>query len=83
MKALNRYTLAYVVGVLIPVSALIGIQLTHSWRAHAAARDSMSSLRVVHGTLDAFYCNEANWHGMVLGQTRVAVLQALRGLQTA
>ncbi|WP_258128724.1 GGDEF domain-containing protein [Achromobacter anxifer] len=53
MKSLNRYTLAYVVGVLIPVSALIVIQLNHSWHAHAAARDATTSLRVVHGTLDA------------------------------
>lgn len=53
MKSLNRYTVAYVIGVLIPVSALIGIQLTHSWRAHAAARDAMSSLGVVQGTLEA------------------------------
>ncbi len=45
--------MAYVIGVLIPVSALIGIQLTHSWRAHAAARDAMSSLHVVQGTLEA------------------------------
>ncbi|MGS1007418.1 diguanylate cyclase [Achromobacter anxifer] len=53
MKSLNRYTVAYVIGVLIPVSALIGIQLAHSWRAHAAARDARSSLSVVQGTLDA------------------------------
>lgn len=53
MKSLNRYTLAYVVGVLIPVSALVVIQLNHSWHSHAAARDATTSLRVVHGTLDA------------------------------
>ncbi|WP_447917835.1 diguanylate cyclase [Achromobacter aegrifaciens] len=53
MKSLNRYTVAYAIGVLIPFSALIGIQLIHSWHAHAAARDAMTSLRVVHGTLDA------------------------------
>ncbi len=53
MKSLNRYTLAYVVGVLIPVSALVVIQLKHSWHSHAAARDATTSLSVVHGTLDA------------------------------
>lgn len=30
---------------------------------------------------DAFYCDSADWKGMVLGQARVAVLQALRGLE--
>lgn len=38
---------------------------------------------ILRATLDAFYSNAADWHGMVLGQSRVAVLQALSGLQEA
>lgn len=86
MKSLNRYTVAYVVGVLIPVSALIGIQLTHSWHAHAAARDAKSSLWVVHGTLDAMAAvlmergsmNAALIEGPPISATRQHELQQAR-----
>jgi hypothetical protein len=29
---------------------------------------------------DAFYCDNDEWKGMVLGQTRVALLQSIQGL---
>ena len=32
---------------------------------------------------DAFYCDNEEWKGMVLGQTRVVLLQTLQGLSTA
>jgi len=61
------------------VHALCG----RNWlQAHPEASQELRRI-ILQTTLDAFYCNEANWHGMVLGQTRVAVLQALRGLQVA
>lgn len=86
MKSLNRYTVAYVIGVLIPVSALIGIQLTHSWRAHAAARDARSSLCVVQGTLDAMAAvlmergsmNAALIEGLPVSEARQQELQLAR-----
>jgi hypothetical protein len=34
-------------------------------------------------TRDAFYCDNDEWKGMVLGQTRVVLLQSLQGLQAA
>jgi hypothetical protein len=32
---------------------------------------------------DAFYCDNPEWKGMIIGQSRVALLQALQGLKTA
>lgn len=45
--------------------------------------DAPPALRrdILQATQDAFYCHAYDWHGMVLGQSRVAVLQALCGLQ--
>lgn len=49
-------------------------------RAHPEAGED-ARRAILRATLDAFYCGDADWHGMVLGQSRVAVLQALCGLQ--
>ncbi|MGL4859026.1 MAG: DUF2817 domain-containing protein, partial [Enterobacteriaceae bacterium] len=38
---------------------------------------------ILQTTLAAFYCDQDDWRGMILGQNRVAVLQALCGLQQA
>ncbi|MGJ7507096.1 M14 family metallopeptidase [Variovorax sp. GT1P44] len=35
------------------------------------------------GLRDAFYCDNDEWKGMVLGQTRVVLLQTLQGLKAA
>lgn len=47
--------------------------------------DAPPALRrdILQATQDAFYCHAYDWHGMVLGQSRVAVLQALCGLEAA
>lgn len=49
-------------------------------RAHPEAGDALRR-EILQATLDAFYCGQEDWQGMVLGQSRVAVLQALCGLQ--
>ncbi len=49
-------------------------------RAHPEADDAVRR-DILQATLDAFYCGQPDWQGMVLGQSRVAVLQALCGLQ--
>lgn len=49
-------------------------------RAHPEAGD-MLRREILKATLDAFYCGQEDWQGMVLGQSRVAVLQALCGLE--
>jgi len=35
------------------------------------------------GVRDAFYCDNDEWKGMVLGQTRVVLLQTVQGLKGA
>ena len=75
-------TMAIVFGV-VRFDAMVHALCGRNWlRAHPGAPDELRR-DILQATLDAFYCNEASWHGMVLGQTRVAVLQALRGLQAA
>ena len=49
-------------------------------RAHPEAGDAQRR-EILQATLDAFYCGQEDWQGMVLGQSRVAVLQALCGLE--
>jgi hypothetical protein len=49
-------------------------------RAHPEAGEALRR-QILQATLDAFYCGQDDWHGMVLGQSRVAVLQALCGLE--
>ncbi len=49
-------------------------------RAHPEAGDALRR-EILQATLDAFYCGQEDWQGMVLGQSRVAVLQAVCGLQ--
>jgi hypothetical protein len=46
-----------------------------------AAPDLQRTIR--QGVRDAFYCDNDEWKGMVLGQTRVVLLQTLEGLKQA
>jgi hypothetical protein len=67
----------------VPLDAMIEALRGRNWLlAHPEADDAKRDA-ILSATLDAFYCNAADWHGMILGQSRVAVLQALSGLQEA
>ncbi|WP_088138574.1 M14 family metallopeptidase [Achromobacter xylosoxidans] len=67
----------------LPFAAMIEALRGRNWLlAHPEADDAKRDA-ILDATLDAFYCNAADWHGMILGQSRVAVLQALAGLQEA
>lgn len=48
-------------------------------RAHPEASAALRD-QILRETLEAFYCDAPDWQGAVLGQSRVAVLQALLGL---
>lgn len=75
-------TMAIVFGA-VPFDSMVHALCGRNWlNAHPEASDELRR-SILQATLDAFYCDEASWQGMVLGQTRVAVLQALRGLQAA
>jgi hypothetical protein len=47
---------------------------------HPSAPETMRAA-IKRQVRDAFYCDADDWRGMVYGQARTAVLQALRGLQ--
>jgi hypothetical protein len=57
-------------------------------RADTWLRRHPEASPALHGTIrqqmrDAFYCDNDEWKGMVLGQTRVVLLQTLQGLSKA
>jgi len=49
----------------------------HPEAPEAQKREIRAQLR------DAFYCDNEEWKGMVLGQTRVVLLQTLQGLKSS
>ncbi|WLW61083.1 M14 family metallopeptidase [Achromobacter aegrifaciens] len=67
----------------LPSDAMLKAVCGRNWLlAHPEADDAKRDA-ILSAMLDAFYCNAPDWHGMILGQSRVAVLQALSGLQEA
>ena len=67
----------------LPFADMIRALRGRNWlHAHPQA-DETTRDAILKATLEAFYCDAADWHGMILGQSRVAVLQALTGLQEA
>jgi hypothetical protein len=64
----------------VPFEVMVDALRGEAWlRANSAAPAELAeSIRqTVH---EAFYCDHAVWKGMVLGQSRVAIFQALQGL---
>ena len=51
-------------------------------RRHPEASPTLRSV-IKQNLRDAFYCDNEEWKGMVLGQTRVVLLQTLQGLSKA
>ncbi|QVQ25845.1 M14 family metallopeptidase [Achromobacter deleyi] len=65
----------------LPWEGVVHALRGRNWlRAHPEAGDTLRR-EILQATLDAFYCGQEDWQGMVLGQSRVAVLQALCGLE--
>lgn len=63
-----------------PSEQVIDALRGRNWlRAHADAAPTLRD-QILRATLEAFYCDAPDWHGAVLGQSRVAVLQAVLGL---
>ncbi len=54
-----------------------------SWLLAHPDADPTLRVKILQATLDAFYCNQPDWQGMVLGQSRVAILQGILGLAEA
>lgn len=67
----------------VPFGGIIEALRGRNWlRVHPDTPDALRDA-ILQATLDAFYCNDPDWHGSVLGQCRVAVLQAVQGLERA
>ena len=67
----------------LPWNEVVHALRGRNWlRAHPEAGDAVRR-DILQATQDAFYCGQADWQGMVVGQSRVAVLQAVCGLQAA
>jgi len=64
----------------VPFEAVLGALRGDHWLAihPEAAEGKRDAIRVT--MRDAFYIDADDWRGMVLGQSRVAVLQAVLGL---
>jgi len=75
-----RHTLMALEFGTVPFDAMINALRGEAWlRTHPEApSDIAQSIR--QSMRDAFYCDHDLWQGMVLGQSRVAILQALCGL---
>ncbi|QRF62505.1 M14 family metallopeptidase [Variovorax paradoxus] len=67
----------------IPIDDMLPRLSADTWlRRHPEAPESQR--REIRQQLrDAFYCDNDEWKGMVLGQTRVVLLQTLQGLREA
>ncbi|MBB3175703.1 M14 family metallopeptidase [Variovorax sp. Sphag1AA] len=51
-------------------------------RRHPEAPEAQQ-ITIRQGLRDAFYCDNDEWKGMILGQSRVVLLQTIEGLKTA
>jgi hypothetical protein len=59
---------------------VLGCLRAHAWmRRHPEAPQELRD-ELNRRMRDAFCCDSDEWRGMVLGQTRVALLQAVQGL---
>ncbi|WP_322044944.1 M14 family metallopeptidase [Paraburkholderia sp. J67] len=75
-----RHTLMALEFGTVPFESMVDTLRGEAWlRAHPDAPAAFA--RQIRQTIrDAFYCDHDVWKGMVLGQSRVAMLQALCGL---
>ena len=69
-------------GTLPDMEVMTRLRADHWLRRHPEAPDAQRQA-IRQGLRDAFYCDNDEWKGMVLGQTRVVLLQTLQGLQAA
>ena len=69
-------------GTLPDQDVLLCIRADTWLRRHPEASPTLRSV-IKQDLRDAFYCDNEEWKGMVLGQTRVVLLQTLQGLSKA
>ncbi len=69
-------------GTLPDQDVLVGLRADHWLKRHPEAPVEQQ-LAIRQQMRDAFYCDNEEWKGMVLGQARVVLLQTVQGLQAA
>jgi hypothetical protein len=75
-----RHTLMALEFGTVPFEAMVDALRGEAWlRAHSAAPAKLAG-SIRQTVREAFYCDHEVWKGMVLGQSRVAIFQALQGL---
>jgi hypothetical protein len=75
-----RHTLMGLEFGTVPFEAMVDALRGEAWlRVHPGAPPELAQ-SIRQTLLGAFYCDHDVWKGMVLGQSRVAIFQALRGL---
>ncbi len=69
-------------GTLPDQEVLVCLRADHWLKRHPEAPEAQR-LAIRQQMRDAFYCDNEEWKGMVLGQARVVLLQTVQGLQAA
>ncbi len=69
-------------GTLPDQEVLVALRADHWLKRHPDAPVAQQ-LAIRRQMRDAFYCDNEEWKGMVLGQARVVLLQTVQGLQSA
>jgi hypothetical protein len=65
----------------VPLPAVFRALRAGLWLARHPDAPSGTRAAIAREVRDAFYCDADDWKGMVYGQARTAVIQALRGLR--
>ncbi len=66
----------------LPLQAVLTALRADAWRRNHPAARADQLVQIAQQLRDAFYCDRDDWKAMVLGQARVAVVQAMRGLES-
>lgn len=64
----------------LPLLQVLQTLRADQWLRNHADADAATKKAIKRQVRDAFYCDADDWKGMVYGQARAAVLQALQGL---
>lgn len=74
--AVEKTVITLEFGTLEPMAVMQALRADHWLHRHpGTSPDQAAAIR--KGLRDAFYCDTPAWQGMVYGQARVAVLQAV------
>lgn len=64
----------------VPIDEMLWRLRAATWLRNHPEATALLKSQILEQLRDAFYCDNGEWKGMVLGQVRVAILQAIQGL---